>query len=179
MTRLLLLPVSLVFACLLAGTYGALHDQLSYTVAPSYYHDFKFIQFAVDPALQNRLGASMVGWKASWWMGLLIGLPIYLAGLFVRGNAEFCRQYLRAAFAVVATALLMGLAALAISVATIDAQHLPGWMTGRLVSDPVAFARAGTMHNFSYLGGGVGLLFGLALMILAARRSRREMKVGG
>ncbi|MEQ1783607.1 MAG: hypothetical protein ABMA14_19800 [Hyphomonadaceae bacterium] len=176
MTRLALLPISLVFACVLAGAYGAVHDQISYTVAPSYYHDFKFIQFAIDPTLHNRLGASIVGWNGSWWMGILIGLPIYIVGLFVRGNGEFCRAYLLSALLVVLTALMIGLAALALSFLLIDVNHLPTWMTGRSVESPLAFARAGTMHNWSYLGGFVGLIAGVILMILAARKTRRERK---
>jgi len=171
-TRLALLPISLLFACVIAGAYGALHDQISYTIAPSYYHDFKFIQFAIDPALQNRLGASIVGWKASWWMGVLIGLPIYVAGLFVRGNGEFWRQYLRAAMLVVAIALLIGLGALALSFVLIDGHHVPASFAGRPIDDPVAFARVGMMHNFSYIGGFVGLICGVVQMILAARKAR-------
>lgn len=178
MIRLALLPISLLFACVLAGVYGAIHDQISFTVAPSYYHDFKFIQFAVEPPLQNRIGASIVGWHATWWMGILIGLPIYIAGLFVRGNAQFCRAYFRAALLVVAIALLVGLGALALSFVYINEQHLPNWMSGRSVDDPVAFARAGMMHNFSYLGGFVGLIAGVALMVVAARETRRAIDVG-
>lgn len=172
MTRLALLPISLAFACILAGAYGAVHDQISYTIAPSYYHDFKFIQFAIDPTLRNRLGASIVGWNASWWMGILIGSPIYIAGLFVRGISEFCRAYVRSAILVVSTAMLIGLAALAFSFVLIDEQHLPLWMAGRSVEDPVAFARAGTMHNYSYLGGFIGLIAGVVLMIAAARKTQ-------
>jgi hypothetical protein len=43
-------------------------------------------------------------------------------------------------------------------------------MAGRAVNDPVAFARAGMMHNFSYIGGFVGLVVALTAMIRAARR---------
>jgi hypothetical protein len=171
MIRLALLPLALLFACMIAGAYGALHDQISYTVAPSYYHDFKFIQFAIEPALHNRLGASIVGWNASWWMGFLIGLPLYLVGLFVRNDGEFCRQYLRAAALVVATALLIGLAALAISFVLITEQSMPSWMAGRDVNDPVAFARAGMMHNYSYLGAVAGLAAAIILMIVSARKA--------
>jgi hypothetical protein len=176
MKRLALLPVALAFACIVAGAYGAIHDQISYTVAPSYYHDFKFTQFAIAPTLHNRLGASIVGWNATWWMGLLIGLPIYIAGLFIRENGEFCRQYIRAAILVVSTALLIGLAALAIAFVSIDEHHLPTWMVGRPVRDPVAFARAGTMHNYSYIGGFVGLLLALGSMTMAARKSQASEK---
>ena len=175
--RLALLPISLVFACLVAGLYGAIHDQISYTVAPSYYHEFKFDQFAIDPDFRNRIGASIVGWNASWWMGLIIGLPIYFAGLFVRGNREFCIQYLRAAILVVLIALVIGLGALATSFVSIDESHLPTWMVGWSVSDPVAFARVGTMHNFAYIGGFVGLASGVIAMVWAAWTTRQRPKV--
>jgi hypothetical protein len=174
LTRLALAPISLVFACVVAGLYGAVHDQISYTVAPSYYHDFKFIQFAIAPELHNRLGASIVGWSATWWMGLVIGLPLYLAGLFIRDDRAFARQYARAAFVVVLTALLIGLGALAFAFATISDDHLPTWMIDRPVTDPAAFARAGTMHNYSYIGGFVGLIIALVSMITAARQQAAQ-----
>lgn len=167
-TRLALLPVSLAFACLVARLHGAIHDQISYTVAPSYYDDFKFIQFAIAPEFQNRIGASMVGWSATWWMGLLIGLPLYLAGLLIRDHRAFVRQYVRAAIIVVATALCIGVAALAFAFISINQDHLPFWMTDRVVADPVAFARAGTMHNYSYMGGFAGLILAFVATLIAA-----------
>lgn len=110
-------------------------------------------------------------------MGLLIGLPIYVAGLLIRRNNEFCRQYIRAAMLVVLTALLIGLVALGLSFVMIDEHHLPSWMTGRSVGNPVAFARAGMMHNYSYNGGLAGLISGLVLMVLAARNARPGPKI--
>jgi hypothetical protein len=47
-------------------------------------------------------------------------------------------------------------------------------MAGRSVENPAAFARVGTMHNWSYLGGFVGLITGVGLMIFAAREARRK-----
>jgi len=49
---------------------GALHNQVSYTVRPDYFYAFKFHHLPFRP-LQNRSGASIVGWHASWWMGLI------------------------------------------------------------------------------------------------------------
>jgi len=164
MKKILLLPVLLVFACIVAGFYGALHNQISYTVSPSYFYDFKFDQFLIEPHLRNRLGASIVGWGASWWMGILIGLPIYVIGLFVNGMRCFVKAFTKAAIAVVVITLLVGLTALGVSFFTITEKMLPDWMQYYSVSDPVAFARAGTMHNFSYIGGLVGLFVGAAIM---------------
>ncbi len=66
MSKAALFPVLLVAGCLICGLYGMLHNQISYTVAPEYFHAFKFDQFAIPNGLRNRIGASIVGWQASW-----------------------------------------------------------------------------------------------------------------
>ncbi|WP_299414645.1 hypothetical protein [uncultured Sulfitobacter sp.] len=152
------------------------HNQISYTVSPAYFHEFKFRQFGIDTGLHNRIGASLVGFMASWWMGLVIGVPIYIAALFVKGTKPFVKSFVGAALLVVATTLLVGIAALVVSFVTVGPDTLPPWMRGRQVSDPVAFARAGTMHNFSYLGGLIGLFLGLIYTIWQAVMRRRAAK---
>ena len=146
---------------MLAGAYGAIHNQISYSVSPDYFHAFKFIQFDIDAALQNRVGASLVGWYASWWMGLIIGIPIYLITVFVKGWRPFMQAYLRIAGLVILITFAVGIAALLYSYILISADSLPWWMESRDVSHPIAFARAGTMHNYTYFGGIMGLGIGL------------------
>jgi hypothetical protein len=51
--------------CVLAGLYGAVHNQISYTVSPDYFWTFKFDQFGIPEALRGPLGASLVGWHDS------------------------------------------------------------------------------------------------------------------
>jgi hypothetical protein len=173
MAKLASIPLLLFFACLLAGFYGALHNQISYTVAPAYFHEFKFSQFGIDTLLHDRIGAGIVGALASWWMGLIIGVPVYLAALLVKGFRSFLRTFSMAAVLVVCTILLVGCAALLVSFITIQADRLPIWMEGRGVSDPLSFARAGMMHNFSYLGGMIGLAVGLIYAVWQAVQSRK------
>ncbi len=177
--KAVLFPVLMVFACVLAGLYGALHNQISYSVSPGYFHEFKFIQFGIDQAFQNRLGASIVGLQASWWMGIIIGIPIYLVGLFVRGTKLFIQAYLKAAMIVVGVTLTVGAAALLVSFFSVSPDNLPWWMDNRQVSNPVAFARAGMMHNHSYLGGGIGLFLGLAFTVWLAWKSRKQADTVG
>jgi hypothetical protein len=57
------------FACLLAGLFGALHNQISFTISHEYFTRFKFIQFRIPSTVPPRVGASIVGWLAAWWMG--------------------------------------------------------------------------------------------------------------
>ena len=105
-------------------------------------------------------------------MGLVIGIPVYLAAIFARTARQTGWIFLKAAMLVVLITLAIGLGALAFAYAQISLETLPSWMSGRRVSDPVAFARAGTMHNNSYLGGLIGLVVGTVYAFVQARRTR-------
>lgn len=177
MAKIALFPVLLIAGCLISGLYGALHNQISYSVSPDYFHAFKFHQFGIPEGLDNRIGASIVGWRASWWMGVIIGVPVLLVGLVMPDARSYLTRSL-IAFAVVAiTALITGLGALACASSSITASNLPGYWYPEAVIDQVAFARAGTMHNFSYLGGFLGVITGS--LYLVAERIRLTRRCSG
>jgi len=166
MAKIALIPLLLAAGCLVAGMYGALHNQISYTVSPDYFHAFKFRQFNLPVDLRGRIGASIVGWYASWWMGLLIGLPVMVVGMILPGWKAYLSRCL-AAFAVVAgTALIAGIGALIYACLTISEATLPDFWYPDGVMDKVAFARAATMHNFSYLGGFLGIIPAAVYLII-------------
>lgn len=163
----------LLFSCLSAAIYGAVHNQISYTVAPSYFHEFKFFQFRIDEPLQNRVGAALVGARASWFMGLIIGLPIYIAAALFIKRERFLRSLLKATALVIGITLLFGLCALAYAAVTLSADNLPTWTEGRSLTQPLQFARAGSMHNASYLGGMVGIIAGLIYVSWTAIKNKQ------
>jgi hypothetical protein len=172
MAKLTLIPL-LLLGCLFAGLYGAVHDQVSYTVSPDYFFSFKFHQFEIPAHLQNRIGAGIVGFLATWWMGVIIGIPILAMGLLFSDARSYARHCFTAFAVVAATALVVGVGALAVASLTITADNLPAFWYPEGVQDRVAFARVGVMHNFSYLGGFLGILTGLAYLALARWRQTR------
>lgn len=174
MKKLVLFPFLIAFACGLAALYGALHNQISYTVAPEYFLDFKFHQFNIPPALPDRLGAALVGILASWWMGLVSGLPIALISAFAPGAGRMAAIFVRTAFFIMAITLALGLATLLVP-QTLLAQVLDQIPIPVGVSDTLAFARAGLMHDTSYLAGGLGMLVGLGTSLRAVLRDTRKL----
>jgi hypothetical protein len=167
MKKLAAFTALLVAGCLVAGVYGVLHDQISYTVSPEYFHRFKFIQFRIAPQWHNRVGAAKVGWMATWWMGAIIGLPVLGSGLLIRGVTAYVRHSLIAFGLVMLTAIVFGASALFVALATITPKHLPPYRFPDGVTNKVAFACVGAMHNFSYLGGFVGIFVGVAYLAWA------------
>ncbi|MGB7318801.1 MAG: hypothetical protein WBC85_12620 [Planktotalea sp.] len=148
-----------------SAAFGALHNQISFTVGASYFYDVKFAQFAIDPMFQNRFGASLVGALASWWMGLVIGIPAFLLGAFTqRGRRRYFYAGLRAigvALSVAAIGSFVGLAFGHIA----DINALIGYLPMiDAFSDPIGFVRAAIMHEASYFGGALGGLAALYVM---------------
>jgi hypothetical protein len=175
MKKLALFPVLLVAACLVSGLYGSLHNQISYTVSPDYFYAFKFHQFGIPEDERGRIGAAIVGWHASWWMGLFLGVPVLLVGLILPDRKTYLSRCLWAFAVVAGTALVVGLGALLYASLTISETSFPEYWFPEGVVDKVAFARAGTMHNFSYLGGFIGILTGsLYLIVERVRLSKRR-----
>jgi hypothetical protein len=146
-----------VLGVLTAGLYGILHNQISYTVAPEYFTKFKFIQFGfTDMPLPERVRASMVGFLASWWMGIPIGVLVGAAGFIHPGYRRMLRVSLWSMLVTVAFTLLFGLGGLLygyFETARIDPANYRDWYVPDDLTNPRRFLCAGYMHNASYLGG--------------------------
>ena len=179
MSKPLIFVILLCAAAVAAGLFGALHNQLSYSVGPDYFHGFKFAQFGINPERHNRLGAALVGWRASWWMGPLVGLPAFALGLAMLGNP---RRYLAAGIGAIAAVLVITLfcamAGLAVGLTLGGAGFVADMPVPEGVADRTGFVRAGLMHDASYIGGAIGALVALYLMV-AARRTERTQKQKG
>lgn len=170
MPKLALVPLLILLACTLAGSYGVVHDQISYTVSPDYYHAFKFHQFRIDEPYRNRLGAVVVGWGATWWMGVVIALPILSVGWTFREAKLYAKHSMRAFTVAAGTALVFSIGALIYASIAIGSENLPAYWYPDQPIDRVAFARVGTMHNFSYLGGFLGIFTAIVYLAVARKR---------
>jgi hypothetical protein len=64
--KLLVFVAVVLCAILMAGAFGILHDQVSYTVSSEYFTKFKFRTFGLAGSpMTNRFKASIVGLLAS------------------------------------------------------------------------------------------------------------------
>ena len=165
-----------ILAVIVAGLYGVAHNQVSYTVAPEYFTKFKFRQFGfVDTPLPERVRASMVGFLASWWMGIPIGLLVGAAGFIHHGARRMFRVSLWSLLVTVAFTLLFGLGGLLygyFQTAHIDVAEYRGWFIPDDVTDLRRFLCAGYMHNSSYLGGVLAIFVAWAFHIVVRVRTK-------
>jgi hypothetical protein len=159
----------------IAGLYGVLHDQFTYTLSPEYYTKFKFIQFGMyaygeETVLSNpRVYVSFVGFLATWWMGPPIGIIVAAIGMLHREAERMLRISLIALALAVGIAFVTGLAGLLYGKSILAANGVDWWLPDTLL-DKKNFIAVGSMHNFSYFGGLLGL-FGAAFYSLSQRNT--------
>ncbi len=171
MSKPVVFLVLVALAILAAGLFGALHNQLSYSVGASYFHDLKFAQFGISETMQNRLGAASVGWQASWWMGLVVGTPAFALGLVaIRHPTRYLLAGMSAMAAVVCVVLLFAMGGLVLGMIAPGFAHQLPLPDG--VTDTESFLRAALMHEAAYYGGFAGILVAL-WAVWQGRRAER------
>jgi amino acid transporter len=160
--KLIVFGLFVALAVIVAGVYGMLHDQISYTVSSEYFTKFKFRQFGLaDTPLPDRARAAIVGFLATWWMGMPLGLLIGLAGFIHRGAGQMLRVSLWSMLVAVVFTLLFGLGGLAygyLQTEHIDLTDYRGWFIPDDVTDLRRYLCVGYMHNSSYLGGVLAII---------------------
>jgi len=160
----------------LAGIYGALHDQLSYSISPEYFTKMKFQQFwYANFGWPERVYASEVGFLASWWVGA-IGAWL-LARLGLDGFPPVMRRrYVAKAFAIVfGSAVIIGSAGLLLGAIVTHQSDLRGWKEFKDafdLQDLPAFVIVAYLHAASYLGALIGVIGACVYIWLTERRLR-------
>ncbi|MBB3697045.1 hypothetical protein KMW28_21630 [Flammeovirga yaeyamensis] len=189
MNKLIAFILILIIAPILGGIYGVIHDQITYSISEEYYTKFKFIQFGLEnwgmgqnigtirtPEIElanPRLGAAIVGVLATWWVGLIIGIFLGFIGLIHRNGKEMLNISLKAFLLTIGIALLTGLIGLLYGkIFLVD--NPPNWFLPDNLIERGSFIMVGSMHNFSYLGGLIGLISAITYSI----RQKRGYKNG-
>lgn len=171
-TRLFISAILIAFAMGLAGLYGMVHNQISYSYAPTYFVDLKFPQFGIPVADRDEIGAALVGWYASWWMGTILGALFVLQGFRISSHTTFVWAFLKSSILIVILTLLLGVLALIWAVNFVEARHIPNNFLTYGSQEPLKFFHAAIMHSASYTAAGVSLV--IAYFLIFRRKIRNQ-----
>jgi hypothetical protein len=168
------LPVMFGYAAvgaILAGLYGVVHDQVTYSISPEYFTRLKFAQFHyADFGLPARVFVAEIGFLATWWVGFVAGWFIARVSVLACSQREAFRCCARG-FLIVMT-FGFGAAIIGYVLGLLHGPDYSAWqsMASTLaILDLPSFVRVAYIHNASYLGG----LFGLVTAIIYLRRQKR------
>ena len=166
-----LLPVMLGYALLgslVAGFYGVIHDQITYSISPEYFTRLKFAQFRyADFGLPARCFVAEIGFLATWWVGFIAGW--FLARVAVpRWPPVDARAGILRGFGIILScAFTTSLVGFGLGLLRGPNADYCGWqefVQTRGVVDLPSFVRVAYIHNASYLGGLIGLMVALVYL---------------
>ena len=168
-----------IAGALIAGSYGVIHDQVTYSISNEYFTKFKFYQFqGADPGLESpRVFVGIIGFLATWWVGLVAGWM--LARFAVTGRASILplSLILKHFPAIVLTPLVFGFAGWGWGQYRRKTGYDDGWldwMSDLQVVDQEAFMTVGYIHNFGYAGALVGLIIALLFLYRSKRNWQKK-----
>ena len=170
-----------VLGALLAGLYGVVHDQITYSISPEYFTRLKFFQFHyADFDLPPRYFVAEIGFLATWWVGFIAGW--FLARVAVPGAtpAQARSRCLRGFAVILACAFASSLMGFALGLSLGSNADFSGWQSfasQRGIADLPSFVRVAYIHNASYVGGLIGLV--IALVDLRRLKKRAEKALRG
>jgi hypothetical protein len=159
------LPALLAFtlvSALIAGCYGVLHDQITFSIGPEYFRNFKFHQFSyADPGLGERAFVSCVGFLATWWVGAIGGWILARRLLPTCSKRTAHRRFLAGILIFFAAAASAGILGYLYGLWRGPNADYSAWqptLQQYNVSDVWPFMRVAYIHNAGYLGALAGLL---------------------
>lgn len=157
-----------VVGALIAGIYGILHDQITYSISPEYFTKLKFEQFHyADFGLPRRVLVGEVGFLATWWVGFVAAW--FLARLSIpKWPIKRAYQYTFTGFAIIfGSAMVAGVVGGVAGYYRRSNPDFSRWqdyaaMNG--VRDLPAFVNVAYIHNPGYAGALVGLIAALGYL---------------
>lgn len=166
---------SIFIAILTAGIYGIIHDQITYSISPEYFTKFKYKQFGFEPEWfgGHRQTVAAIGFLATWWMGLFIGIPLGLLSLIFPDHKSMSAILSKAISIVLVVTVLTAMLGLIYGRFYLTKTGVDWWLPDDLI-DRSAFITVGSIHNFSYLGGGIGLLVAIGYLLFRKIRSKQN-----
>jgi len=162
--------VIIILSAIIGGLYGILNDQITYTISPEYYTKFKFYQFGLmdlgnEAIFPNpRVQVSFVGVMATWWAGLGIGIVLALVGLIHKNYKQMFCIIMKSIGVAVIVAFLIGLIGFLYGKFYLSNEELCWYFPENLI-DKKNFIAVGSMHNFSYIGGLIGMIVGICYSV--------------
>jgi hypothetical protein len=182
--KIIVLFLIILVSPVIAGSYGIIHNQITYTISPEFFTKNMFYRFGLDEYFNGsqRLGASIVGFLSTWWLGIPIGIILAIVGcLFDNGKTMLKRTLMAMSIAILFAVITPFISVIfyfsekylnSVSYEQYfisEPEFLP---EGVNIDDHFNFYLVGQIHNFSYLGGLLGLFAGIIYLIWKFKKEK-------
>ncbi len=157
---------------IIAGAYGILHDQITYSIGPEYFTNLKFKQFHyADFGIGERAFVSCIGFLATWWVGFIMAWFLSRRLIPNQPRTIAYRGIFKGFAIVFACGILAGIGGYFYGVHRGPDSDYSVWqpiIRRFQITDTWAFVRVAYIHNASYLGGLTGFI--ISLIVIRPRK---------
>ncbi len=164
--RIFIFILLILLATALGAFYGAVYEQLTYTISNEFFTKMRFLKFGIEGDINERWEVAKIGIYYTWKVGLVIGILLSLVGLLHSSNKKMFFVTLQSFAIVVATSMAFLLIALVFSKPTIETAIEIN------VVNKAAFNKVLSMNNYTYVGGVIGMFIGIGWQVMKTRTSK-------
>lgn len=170
MRKIGILLLTIIISTVIASLYGAIHDQVTYSISSEYFTVYKFDQFGfLDWGNNNpRLTTALIGVLATWWVGLYIGIFQGLVGFIHQNHKLMFKHVINAISITLVVTVIFGIFGFVMG--KLDTQTYENCCFPYNIKDVKSFKIVGSIHNYGYAGGEIGALIGVAYQIIMRRK---------
>ena len=178
--KILVFLATIAISICFASLFGIIHDQITYTICNEYYTKFKFHQFGLtgpsgEATLPHpRFAVAKVGLLATWWVGKYIGIVFGLTGLLFTDHRGMMNAILKALGYTFVITILAATTGFIYGNYFANADTVNWWLPDNLIHKK-DFVTVGIIHNFSYSGGGLGLIFGIVYLLVKNNSEKKRL----
>lgn len=164
--KLAIYVLTIIISVIIASVFGFLHNQISFSISNEYFTKFKFEQFGfVEYGIETpRLTSGIIGVWATWWFGLIIGVLFGLLGFFEKDWKVMFKKVIISIYRTILIVIVFGFLGKVIGKLVIVNFEFD-WKLPKNLINQESFIIAGTIHVFSYLGGVIGLIYGVLFLV--------------
>ena len=167
MNKKILTLILIAFLSVIIGTsYGVIHNFITSLISTEFYTKFIFFKFVVLDDYSRQFSGNWtfpltwIGFFSTGWFGLLTGLVLGVIALECKSVKIMLVKTLKSILIIIGIAIISGF------VGYIFAELNPSEIITNYnypfeIENKIAFNKVKTIHNFSYLGGIVGLIIGV------------------
>ena len=155
----------IVISTIIASVFGAIHNQISYSVSSEFFKNYIFGMFGTNEwNLKNeRIEASVVGIIGTYWFGLILGTIYTIIFVFMNTKSNF-KNILNAILINISFAILGSLIAYLIAKFFVSYENSGVFMDFG-TQNPQNYLEAAFMNTGSYIGGIIGIVVGIIYLL--------------
>lgn len=150
---------------LVASIFGAIHNQVSYSISSEFFQNYLFGKFGINEwgISSDITKASIVGIIGTYWVGAILGIIYSIIYLFLNVENKF-QIIIKSIFINILVSIIGSLFAFLIAYFFISPEKSGVFMDFGTMY-PKKYIEAAYMHTGSYYGGVLGLFLGITFLL--------------